>query len=70
MKKKKHPKKIENKNHDLEEYGTIFGSNENFAFIAGYTPNGIPFGITHEEMIELENEQKLSDKNNNMDLPF
>jgi len=54
----------------MVEYGTIFGNDENFAFIAGFTSNGAPFGITHEEMVELENEQKLSDNNDNIDLPF
>jgi V8-like Glu-specific endopeptidase len=70
MKKKKHSKIIGNKNHEMVEYGTIFGNDENFAFIAGFTSNGAPFGITHEEMVELENEQKLSDNNDNIDLPF
>jgi hypothetical protein len=31
-------------------------SDENFAFIAGYTEGGLPFGITHEEMEEIEKE--------------
>src|ERR1039457_5550559 len=29
-------------------------SDENFAFIAGYTPGGTPFGITWEEWEKLE----------------
>lgn len=28
-------------------------SDENFAFIAGYTSGGCPYGITHEEMDEI-----------------
>jgi len=28
-------------------------SNDQFAYIAGYTSNGVPFGITHEEMDEF-----------------
>lgn len=29
-------------------------SNEQFAYIAGYTPNGVPFGVTWEECEKLE----------------
>jgi hypothetical protein len=32
---------------------TDFDSDENFAFIAGYTSGGFPYGITHEEMDEI-----------------
>lgn len=69
--KKKYQTKIGNK-LPKEEYGTIFGTDENFAFIAGFTSNGAPFGITHEEMklIELENEQEFSDITNDIELPF
>jgi hypothetical protein len=31
-------------------------SDENFAFIAGYTSGGAPYGLTHEEMAEPEKE--------------
>jgi len=70
MKKKKRHKNIGNKNPELKEYGMEFGSDENFAFIAGFTSNGTPFGITHEEMREIEKEEKLSNKNDDIDLPF
>ena len=30
-----------------------FDSDENFAFIAGYTSGGFPYGIMHEEMDEI-----------------
>lgn len=30
---------------------------ETFAFIAGYTGNGVPFGITHEELNSLEEKE-------------
>ncbi|MEN7982697.1 MAG: hypothetical protein ABFQ65_04590 [Nanoarchaeota archaeon] len=33
---------------------TEFDSDENFDFIAGYTSGGFPYGITHEEMEEIE----------------
>jgi len=32
-------------------------SDAHFAFIAGYTPGGTPFGITHEEMQYLDEEE-------------
>ncbi|TCP31281.1 hypothetical protein EV207_103165 [Scopulibacillus darangshiensis] len=34
-------------------------SDETFAFIAGYTPGGAPFGITHEE---IEREEKRAEE--------
>lgn len=34
-----------------------FDSDENFAFIAGYTSGGFPFGITHEETDEINNNE-------------
>lgn len=34
-----------------------FDSDENFAFIAGYTSGGFPYGITHEEMDEIDKNQ-------------
>lgn len=32
-------------------------SDENFAFIAGYTSGGAPYGITHEEMEEINKKE-------------
>ena len=71
MVKNKKNKKINTKNKFDKDY-LLFQSDENFAFIAGFTSNGFPFGLTHEEMRELENEQKLSESENNddIDLPF
>ncbi len=40
-------------------------SDENFAFIVGYTSGGAPYGLTHEEMIELEKEKQLIRNNSN-----
>ena len=37
-----------------KQYGEEFGSDENFAFIVGFTSCGVPYGITHEEMAEIE----------------
>ena len=71
MVKNKKNKKINTKNKFDKDY-LLFQSDENFAFIAGFTSNGFPFGLTHEEMREMENEQKLSESENNddIDLPF
>ena len=33
-------------------------SDENFAFIAGYTSGGVPFGLTHEEAGNIFEEEK------------
>lgn len=54
----------ENKRREKEAHQPIelFESDETFAFIAGYTGGGIPFGITHEEMQELEHEYQLDMK--------
>lgn len=36
-----------------------FDSDETYAFIAGYTSGGAPFGITYEEMEEIERREGL-----------
>ena len=33
-----------------------YDSDENFAFIVGYTSGGFPYGITHEEFERIEKE--------------
>lgn len=77
---RKKNKKVKNKksvNWDEE-----FDSDENFAFIAGFTSGGAPFGITHEEWEEIENTiseskdaewEEIENSNpttNDEDLPF
>ncbi len=54
-KKKKKLKKVK-----LEEQIEPF-RDENFAFIAGYTSGGAPYGLTHEEMAELEKENDITE---------
>ncbi len=34
-----------------------FESDENFAMIIGYTGGGFPYGVTHEEMDEINSEE-------------
>lgn len=36
-----------------------FESDENFAMILGYTSGGFPYGVTHEEMEEINNENEF-----------
>ena len=67
--KKKQEKKAKNRAEIVED-DLLFGSDENLAFILGFTPNGAPFGITHEEMRDLKNEQKSSAKNDDTKLSF
>lgn len=74
MAKRKNNKK-KNKNAYNEEYGIEFGHDETFAFIAGFTDGGAPYGISWEEWEEIEKaEQDEAKKNPPMkkciDLPF
>ena len=48
--------KKERKAEDVE-----FDSDENFAFIVGYTSGGAPYGLKHEEMNEIEKENNETD---------
>jgi hypothetical protein len=69
--KEKRKQKNNSNDEDIE-------SNETFAFIAGYTDSGVPFGITQEVIQEVECEpnkkEKLLMKSNivveNDNLPF
>ncbi len=47
-------KKKEREAEELEEYGQLHGSDEYNAYIAGFTSGGAAFGVTWEEMEELE----------------
>lgn len=51
--KKKRNRKL--KKEKIDEHVEL-DSDENFAFIAGHTSGGAPYGLTHEEMAELEKE--------------
>lgn len=54
--RKNHKLKKERKAEDVE-----FDSDENFAFIVGYTSGGAPYGVTHKEMNEIEKENNETD---------
>jgi len=43
-------------------------SNEEFAYIAGYTPNGMPFGVTWDEWRQSAPETRRTDSEN--ECPF
>lgn len=70
-KKKKH-NKMQQQYEDK-----LFESDDVFAFIAGYTAGGFPYGITWGEMAEIEQneKEKIGDicndlKDEEVDLPF
>lgn len=55
----------------------LFESDETFAFIAGYTSGGAPYGITWEEMEEIERrdtellgKEEHGHNGKELDLPF
>jgi len=59
-------KKNRNRNRKLKLKKEIvkhveLDSDETFAFIAGYTSGGAPYGLTHEEMAELEKENNKTE---------
>lgn len=49
-----------------QEFDCITESDETFAFIAGYTSGGFPYGVTWEEMDKAPAIDKVKD----IDLPF
>ncbi|WP_316568736.1 hypothetical protein [Neobacillus sp. YIM B06451] len=58
MGKKKKKNKMEKKTRYNDYWGLDYDSDETFAFIAGYTSGGAPYGITHKEMAEIEREER------------
>ena len=55
----------------------LFESDETFAFIAGYASGGVPYGVTWEEMEEIERRDKEllgkeyhGHNDKELDLPF
>ncbi len=40
------------KKDEHDEYGELFGQDEHFHFIAGFTSDGAPYGITWEQAYE------------------
>jgi hypothetical protein len=52
MKRKQHPNKKRKKKKFPDEDFEI-GNDDNFAFIAGYTSGGAPYGLTYEDWNEI-----------------
>ena len=48
-------------NKEIKVEDVEFDSDENFAFIVGYTSGGAPYGVTHQEINEIENEKTETD---------
>lgn len=51
------------KREKKEEKFRVFDSDENFAFIVGYTSGGFPYGLTHEEFEEMNRKDSEATKN-------
>jgi hypothetical protein len=67
MKKKK---KINKREKKIEEEDTLFFSDENFEFIAGYTSNGVPYGINRKNTVDGDFEPNDFDPENENELIF
>ena len=61
MKSKKHRENKTKRNAKFVEDDLLFSSDENFAFIVGYTSGGAPYGITYEEMKQIEKGNDTTD---------
>lgn len=62
QKQEKKRKRKEKREREREEELSLFESDENFAFIAGYTSGGVPFGITWEEQENAEEFVEIEDE--------
>jgi len=50
---------------------SLIESDEYFGFIAGYTANGVPYGLLHTEMVEQGDDTKNEKTEiDNIELPF
>ena len=58
-------KRIREKRKTNESISRLIESDYYFGFIAGYTSNGVPFGLTHEEFDKILMEETTDDN-----LPF
>lgn len=75
-KKKRYGKKHYDKNytHSDDEYEVI-EQDDDFYFIAGYTPGGVPFGVSWDEaeddgLIDPETGEEIKEVVKHKDLPF
>ena len=50
---------------------SLIESDESFGVFAGYTANGVPYRLTHEEMDKIRDDIKNElTKKDNLELPF
>jgi len=56
---RKHRLSFIKKREDELNTSCEFESDENFAMIVGYTSGGFPYGVTHEEMEQINNENEF-----------
>ncbi len=63
--------KYRGKKHRKEQIPeSLFESDETFAFIAGYTSAGFSYGITWEEMSEIEMNDVKEKEKENLEISF
>lgn len=53
------------KQKKIKEWVSLPEQDENFAFIAGYTSGGAPYGITWEEWEQMEKMDQMEEKTAN-----
>lgn len=77
MGSKNKSKKAKKNKKQIELENNLFESDDTFAFIAGYTAGGFPYGITWEEMEVIEQrdktlfaKEKSIQEDEEIDLPF
>jgi len=44
--------------HVIPDTESLIESDEYLGFIVGYTSNGVPFGLTHEELDKIKDDRK------------
>jgi len=68
MSEKRHRNRLKKGKPDTE---SLIESDGHFGFIAGYTSNRVPYGLSHEEWCEINSEtKKEKTDNDNTVLPF
>ena len=68
---KRKAKQLKKQNQDTSEWGVEGGYDDNFAYIAGFTPGGAPFGVTWEEMEATEGASEMPvDSDSEDPIPF
>ena len=66
--KARQEKRVKGKRQEMPD--SVSDSDETFYFIAGYTSNGAPFGVTWEEMGLKPFEDEETEEDDIKELPF